>query len=262
MDGEKDRMTGFIQRIIVSAALLGVLSAALAAAGDPADTYNQANRFYAEKKYEAALQLYNSIDIKNPDLEYNRAAAYYKTGQTGKAVLHFSRALRLRPWDADTRDNLDFLRVYKTDREQIIKPGMISRVFNDYIVNALSLRTMSVIAVALYLITTLAGLGVIISLNRKWKKYFMRSLSLLVAVTALWFTVTGVRIHQFERTDRAVAIAENVDAYGSPSDKTPTVFTFHEGVEVRLGRVEGNYVRVTLASGYSGWVDRAKLTRI
>ncbi|VAX20916.1 hypothetical protein MNBD_NITROSPINAE03-471 [hydrothermal vent metagenome] len=261
MDGKTDRMTVSIQRMIVTAALLSALSAALAFAGAPAETYNRANRLYAEKKYDAALKLYNSIDIENPDLEYNRAAAYFKTGHTGKAVLHFSRALRLRPGDADTRYNLDFLRAYKTDKEETKEPGIISDVF-EYVVNALSLWTMSVIAAILYMATTLTGLGVIISFDMRRKKFLTRFVQLLVVVTALLFTITGARIHQFERTDRAIAIAGDVDAYDSPSDKTSTVFTFHEGTEVRLGRVEGNYVHVTLVSGYSGWVDRAKLARI
>ncbi|VAX18727.1 hypothetical protein MNBD_NITROSPINAE04-227 [hydrothermal vent metagenome] len=254
-------MTGFIQRMIATAALLSTLFSALAFAGAPAETYNRANRLYAEKKYDAALKLYNSIDIKNPDLEYNRAAAYFKTGHTGKAVLHFSRALRLRPGDADTRYNLDFLRAYKTDREETKEPGVISNAF-EYVINAFSLQTMSGIALVLYMATTFAGLGVIISFDMKRKKNLTQSTVLLVVVTALLFTITGARIHQFERTDRAIAIAGSVDAYDSPSDKTATVFTFHEGTEVRLGRVEGNYVHVTLVSGYSGWVDRAKLTRI
>ncbi len=261
MDGETGLMTGFIQRTIVTAALLSALLTALAFAGAPAETYNRANRLYAEKKYDAALQLYNAIDIENPDLEYNRAAAYFKTGHTGKAVLHFSRARRLRPGDADTRYNLNFLSAYKTDKEETKEPGVVSDVL-EYVVNALSLWTMSAIAAIFYIAAMFAGLGVIISFDTKRKRFLTRSLQFLVVVTAFLFTITGARIHQFERTDRAVAIAGNVDAYDSPSDKTTTVFTFHEGTKVRLGRVEGNYVHVTLASGYSGWVDRAKLTRI
>ena len=83
MDGKTGRLTGLINRVVISAALLCALSGAYGFADALEETYNEANHLYAEKEYEAAVELYDSIDIKNPDLEYNRAAAYIKTGKSG-----------------------------------------------------------------------------------------------------------------------------------------------------------------------------------
>jgi tetratricopeptide (TPR) repeat protein len=261
MDGKTGGMIGLINRTVISTALLCALSGVYGFAGAPEEVYNKGNQLYAEKQYEAAVELYDSIDIINPDVEYNRAAAYFKIGKVGKAALHFNRSLRLRPDDADTIYNLNYINTYNSGADKNKERGVISDAV-AFLVDSLPLETMSLISAMLYLITALAGLGVIMSLDPKRKQFLARSLLPLLVVTTLWFTATGIRVHQLERIDRAIAIDSNVDVYDSPSDKTRTVFSMNEGTEVNLGRVEGNYIHVTLVSGYSGWVVRGKLERI
>lgn len=245
--------------VIVVVALLSL--AWPANAGTPAEVYNEANGLYQSGEHGKALELYNSIDVANPDLEYNRAAAYFKAGELGKAVVHFNRALRLRPGDEDAIASLEHIRSVKIDRESREEPLAVER-FASSIVNRFSLGAMTWSAIVLYLMSAALACGAMLAGAEVSRRRRVRAMAGTLALLALIASATAYRIVQFERTDVAVAVADAVDALAAPSDDSDKVFTFHEGTEVNIGRVEGDFVLVTLPNGVSGWADRTGLERI
>jgi len=223
--------------------------------------FNRANAQYASGDYEQALALYNSLSVINPDLEYNRAAAYLKAGKPGKAALHFNRALRLRPGDGDTLLNLAYIRSVKADREPQEQSGVLGG-FARRLVDTPPLGPLACGALAFYYLAAMIGVALMFDFGLGGRRALIRAAAVSAALALLLTAMTAVRINDRERADRAVAVAETVDAYAAPSADAEKVFTFHEGTEAALGRVEGNYVFVTLSTGYSGWADRAGLERI
>lgn len=225
------------------------------------DIYNKANRLYADGDFAGALALYDTINVANPDLEYNKGCAYFKTGKIGPAVVHLSRALRYRPNDEDAMSNLEYVNGVKQDRERMDKPPAIISGL-AVVINTLSLTVMSWIGITFYLTASLAGLGLTVSVDETNKKRFKTALIALSVVTVIWGTATGYRVYEFERNDRAVAVAPVVDAYSAPSEASDRVFTFHEGTVVTINRVAGDYALVTLSSGLNGWTLLSRLERI
>ena len=66
----------------------------------------EANRLYAFKEYDQALEIYNELLLKDPDpqlLNYNAAAAYYKKGDYKKAEELFSKALVTQDTDFEAK---------------------------------------------------------------------------------------------------------------------------------------------------------------
>ncbi len=228
---------------------------------DQARIYNKANALYAKGDYEAALELYNSLNIANPDLEYNRASAYLKTGDLGKATLHFQRALRLRPGDEDTIANLKYISSIKPDREPPPRPSVAEWIMTA-VINPLPLYVMTWIWLGLYIACSLTGFALLVFFDKPWIGTLVKPMVAATALTIFWGATVGIRIYQFERRDRAVAVADKIYAHTGPSKETEKVFTFHSGTVVKLGRVNGSWVFITLSSGYSGWAPRSSLERI
>ncbi len=234
-----------------------VATVSMASATTNSEKYNRANKLYAEGSTLEALRLYNSIDSVNPDLEYNRALAYFKLGRLGKAVVHFNRALKLRPYDSDTIANLEYIQSVKKDKEKLKEPGYLHKL-----IGSVSLTTMTWVAIGLYLLTALCVVGRILAFETSAKRKLTVAITLTATVTLLWGAATGASIYQFERDDRAVAVAGEVNAYSGPKENAEKVFTFHEGTEVDIRRIQGEYAMVTLSSGLSGWAKLSKLERI
>ena len=67
----------------------------LAFAEDGAGLVNKANSLYGQKKYDAAIKLYNEAQIKSPDsaeISYNIGIAQYKKGDYDLAISSFEKA--------------------------------------------------------------------------------------------------------------------------------------------------------------------------
>lgn len=242
-------------------AVIAIIVAMAAGSANPANIYNEGNAKYKAGDYEGALALYNSISAVNPDLEYNRGAAYLKTGRLGKATVHFHRALKLRPGDKDSQASLEYIRSVKADREKQERSGVLERMIVEFrrmfSVNALFGATLAF----LYLTSVVAALF-FLGENPARGRLMAIFLAALTVMTIMSGVVTAVVASYAESRDIAVAVEKSVDAFAEPSDKSDKLFTFHEATTCRLGRSEGQYVFVALESGISGWVESAKLDTI
>ena len=78
-----------------------------------ADLFNTANQAAINAEYEKAIPMYLRIAKSkgvSAQLLYNLAYSYAKTGQTGRAVANYERALRLDPGNEDILANLEQVR--------------------------------------------------------------------------------------------------------------------------------------------------------
>jgi tetratricopeptide (TPR) repeat protein len=89
-----------------------ILTEALAAY-DAGIALRDSNPDTAALKFKQSLEAYERLlaaGVVNADLFYNIANAYARLGDWGDAVLHYRRAARLTPRDADIAHNLRFAR--------------------------------------------------------------------------------------------------------------------------------------------------------
>ena len=232
---------------------------ALAVSGmNPAQIYNEGNGKYKAGDYEGALALYNSITTVNPDLEYNRGAAYLKTGRLGKAAVHFRRALNLESGDKDTQSSLDYINSVKADREKISKPGAVEKLFAG-VYGQLSVDGLAWVTLALFYLAGASVAILLLARDLAMRKRLVMACAVFAALTMVSGSALALMAIELKSRDMAVAVDKTVDALAEPSDKSEKLFTFHEGSACRLGRSEGKYVFITLESGMSGWVEAAKL---
>jgi len=78
----------------------------------PERLFSQANEAYSREDFAGAIDLYRQClhMAESAALHYNLANAYYELGDTGRAVLHYEKALAMEPANPDTAANLSFVR--------------------------------------------------------------------------------------------------------------------------------------------------------
>jgi len=246
-------------RLITAALLLLLLPSGVSAG--PVEDFNRANALFAEGKYSEALAVYESIPVSNPDLEYNIGVTFLKMGAIGKATLHFKRAERLLPGDEDTKANLALIAATKVDREAFPDRGIATRAMEWFLEQG-SVAVVTHYALGLYLASSAAVAALILAPSGAARRRIAAVTITLMAATLFSGALAVARIISFEDRAMGVVMAAQAPARPDPSTHAEPVFTLHEGTIVRLGRVEGNYVFVTLASGHSGWIDRGSLERL
>ncbi len=113
--------------LLVGTALAqGPVPDASAVFGEANELFRQANleratdpQRAAELYRRAALryeQLLGELGVQSAKLHYNLANTYHQLEDIGRAILHYRRAERLDPNDANVRRNLDYARTRRQDR--------------------------------------------------------------------------------------------------------------------------------------------------
>ncbi len=139
--------------------LAGAATSAIASPATAGDS------LYNNEQFRDAASMYErSLNEEGPsaDTYYNLGNAYFRTGQTGRAVVAYERALKLDPTHEDARTNLEFVNSRIADRPEddssflsnLQRHVSDSLTANAWAWCALALFAMLLGAVAVYIFAT------------------------------------------------------------------------------------------------------------
>jgi len=251
---------------MVRALLLGAIALGLgvAQAAEPEDTFDRAYAAYAQGSWDAAAEGFRSVlrtGVADARVEYNLAGAEYKRGRLGEAVLHYERAHRLDPGDADTQGNLALVRGKLRD----VLPGdagdegPLTGIWA--LQDRLGVTVQAVVAlVAVWLAAGLVVLGGSRPGGFTPARSWLLAAAVAVALLAgLSWRATDTRLYG---TSRAVVLAPSIEALAGPGLENAGVFTLHEGATVEVRSERDGWLQVVLPTGASGWVGARDAERI
>lgn len=240
-------------------AVLGVM-AGPAVAQD--EIVARGNAAYQEGDFAAAVEAYEAVlesGYRSAGLEYNLANAYFKSGELGRAILHWERAARLAPGDQDIQANLDLARSLTVDAVEPLPRFWLSSVV-DWWIGLLPAGWLRAI-VALGWIALSSGVVLRILARSAWAPSVGRglvvtgTLLVLLFAPAMLMRETGVGM-----PDEGIILADAVQVRSAPSaDDDLTLFEIHEGTKVRIDQRTGEWLEVVLEDGKVGWVPAAVL---
>lgn len=224
---------------------------------------------YNNKEYDEAVKAFESVvasDQRSADVYYNLANAYFKlgqqggassrpfaTGELGRAVLNYERALKLDPTMDDARYNLDIAKDMTNDTEAV-PDSFLSMVWqamaramttNGWVTLSLS----SLFATALLVLVYLLHGAVVVRKVAFFVSLF--TLLLFVVSTALSFTQQRATMN----VSRAVILTnDTTPVHASPDSSSKIIRQPSQGVTVELEREHGEWTEVRFADGEKGWV--------
>ena len=246
--------------------LLILLAATLATLFAPlrAETLEEAflrgNAAYEQGHYDDAVRAYRGIlryRIKNPVVEYNLANAEFKLNNLGPAILHYRRALRLDPTDAETLSNLAYATSFCQDRVELPEQAAVVRWLRSA-QNRLGARRQAWLALGLLW----AFAGVIawrVSRPGGWSGRYGWLLATLILAAALSSISAYDSWKQLDGRRLAVVQKDSADVLAGPGPNNPTLFTVHEGLTLEIRSVREGWLQISLPNGLNGWVNAKAL---
>ncbi|HRZ87727.1 MAG TPA: tetratricopeptide repeat protein [bacterium] len=248
-----------MNRIIAALAgiFLAMTAATAAFAQAPSDNFYKGNIAYEKGDYAAAIANYERMlgdGSESANLYYNLGNAYYKSGNTGKSILYYEKALKLRRQDADAAANLAFVRSSLEDRPEEARRNWLVRRF-DIFMTDMSLDGLTILCAVLWWVTLLAGTAYLFMRDR-WiagRKY----LAVSGAVCLTMLAILLVRIATVEYTAYGIVLDKEVEVKYGPTEGDAVAFTLHEGSKVRIESAAQDWVQVSFAEGKAGWVRRS-----
>ena len=239
-------------------ALLLVLPlGAQAAESYPDSLWKAGVEAYSAGDWNQALSDWNGVaetGLRSKELYFNLGNAYFKNGETARAILNYERAQRLDPSDTDVRYNLEFARSMTQDRidevpEFILKTWM--RKVN-YLMSSNAWAWCSLFLLALTL-----GLALLFLLGPtagSRRTGFFTGIAALLLTLLCWGFARSQKADA-QRHDTAIVMRPVTSVTSSPSsDAAKSLFILHEGTKVKVLDSVSGYTDIELSDGRRGWI--------
>lgn len=239
---------------------LMMLPALSQAAGtlEPDSIKAQADKAFAEERYEEAAKLYQHIadSVASVSVYYNLGCTYYRMDDMAHSVLWLERAHKLDPADEDIEANLMLAREKTIDRitakHDFVLLDITRRLADtlnsgQWAWTCLGLFVLAMMAMALFVLSDRVAVR---------KASFLGSIVLLL-LCAAGNGCAAFQKHEASQHNAGVIMTSVVTVKSTPSDSGNDLFLLHEGtrVEIRDGSLK-DWAEIEIADGKVGWVQK------
>ena len=207
-----------------------------------------ANQEYAAGHFKEAIDGYQAIARGgqwSANLFYNLGNAYFHTGDFGRAILNYERALALDRHHPEAQANLQIARDEARTLE--IAPGEVERFVQFADANQYALAA----AIAFWL--TIFSIAWLIFSRRRSGG----AISLLV-VSMLVFSFAVVSVFGLETGSKgrglAIVTATNLEARLATADTARSVLVLPPGSEIKILNKRGDWIYAALPNDLRGWI--------
>lgn len=245
-------MKGFLISILVIFSTLQIYAAAI----NP--DIEAANKAYAKEKYNDAIQLYTKVldkGLESYELYYNLGNCYYRISNFPMAILNYERGKKLNPADEDLDFNLKIANTKIVDKIDPI-PQLFFVKWWILLTNLFSFDYWAYIAIGTISFFFIFLFVYLASATYKMKKlsFWFSNSFLIITVLCIYFAYN--QYSAINDKNAAIIFSPNVTVKSSPDEKGTDKFVIHEGTKVILLDELNNWVKIKIANGSNGWIEK------
>lgn len=238
----------------------------LSAANSPEADFAKGNELYSQGNFAAAIESYEGVrsqGMHSWSLYYNLGNAYYRQQEFGNAILNYKKALKLNPGNKEIKQNLDLAESKTEDQIKPI-PELFLRVWWHNIVSLCSPTgwlIWSIISLALFVVAFAIGKLRIWPHPAVLRGGLIMALLSLVLLT-LFLTCFKSAQHHITSANEAIVTQPFTMVMSSPEHNSVEKMTLHEGTTVTIQETVGDWYKIQIADGNSGWLHRNDITPV
>jgi len=226
--------------------------------------FDNANKLYLDKNYDAAIKEYQSIlnnGYENGAVYFNLGNAYFKSGHLAEAILNYERARRLMPDDDDLQFNLQLANVQLKDKVDAIPQLFVYR-WLESLLTIVPLETMIWMIYGLFLLTLVLFSLFLFAKTYQQKRSFLLSgivCSLFLAIGVVNFIVES---YSESNNEYAIVMTDVANIKSAPDNSGNDLFVLHQGLKVQVLDHVNNWEKIRLADGKIGWIPEQEIETI
>lgn len=226
-------------------AVLGAVSPAVAQADAQ---FAKANQEYAAGHFKEAIDEYEALVRSgqlSANLFYDLGNAYFRTGDFGRAILNYERALALDPRHPEADANLRIAR----DQARALE---LTASAPERSLRFMSLNQYAIVASIVFWIGTA---GIVVSMMGRRRSFALMMMSIL-SLAVLVLSVTAIVKIDNGNKGRALAIVTDrgVEARVATADNANSVLALPPGSEIRILSKRGDWIYAALPNNLRGWI--------
>ncbi len=210
--------------------------------------FAKANQEFAEGHFKEAISGYEALIRSgqwSANVFYDLGNAYFRTGDFGRAILNYERALALERHHPEATANLQIARDEAHALE--IQPSSLER----YLQFA-SLNQYSIAAATAFWLAIFAMFALIFKQRRSARAIALSISCLLVLAVAVYAIFTLERGSKGQAL--AVVTGKDVQARLATADTANSVLALPAGSEIRILSTRGDWIYAALPNNLRGWI--------
>lgn len=226
--------------------------------------FEQGNKAYAQNDYQKAVEAYSAIietGISSAELYYNLGNAYYRQEEYGMAILNYERALRLKPNFRDARQNLELSNNKTEDEISELPELFIVRWYRSLVASFSPTGWKVLIVIIVAAILALAQF-VYFGNSYKWRKYALIVLLALSLLGIISIVCCISATNNATQHNSAIITSPILEVKSSPENTSIDKLVLHEGTKVFIEENLGDWYKIRIADGNTGWVSADEITII
>lgn len=225
-------------------------------AQNPEEVFNSANRMYQQKEYEKAIELYHELidnGYEGISLYFNLGNAYYRAGKLGYAILYYEKALKLSPGDEDITHNLLLANSRTVDKLTEFPSFFLFKLWED-LLGVLPLTGWVYVVYLFFILILVFTAGYLLLKNPVYQKYsfFAAIITGIIFISSV--VIVSVRLNRDVNTKNGILVENTVNVKTSPEFNSNDAFVIHEGIKVKLEEAVGEWIKIRLNDGKTGWI--------
>jgi tetratricopeptide (TPR) repeat protein len=235
------------------------------AAADLTEHYQNGNQAYLDGDYPEAVEAYRKVlegGVQHPDLYFNLANAYYRSGQRGLAVLFYEKALAMNPSDDAASSNLEIVKKELIDRVVMPEGGAVGEPLWHGFIRSLKLGWLTWTFLTFYLLVFAILIGRRLTRADSLRRLLFWINVPLITLALVFGLLLASRIYIQEKVHHGVVVSSTASLREGPERTAKELMQVHEGLKVRLLTEVGDFLRVRLANGVEGFVKTSQVGRI
>ncbi len=184
---------------------------------------------------------------------YDLGNAYFRTGDFGRAILNYERALALEPHHPEATANLQIARDEAHALE--LQPGRLERYLEFVSVNQYTVTAAVAFWIAAFCLAALV-------FTRRRSRATLTLLLVMLLISAGGIVATWQLERGSEGSALAVVTGKDVQARLATADTANSVLALPPGSEVKIVSTRGDWIYAALPNNLRGWIPAKNAERV
>jgi tetratricopeptide (TPR) repeat protein len=218
--------------------------------------FMEANQAYAQGHFKQAIDIYEGLVRSgqwSANLFYDLGNAYFRTGDFGRAILNYERALALERHHPEAAANLQIVR----DEARALE---MEQSWPERYLRFASSNQYSIMAAIAFWVGAFCVIRLVFLRRRSNGTVALAIFSLLA------FVISTFSAYEFEYGSKGDALAivtgKDVQARLATADTANTVLVLPPGSEIRILSTRGDWVYAVLPNNLRGWIPAKDAERV
>ncbi len=226
--------------------------------------FEKGNALYQKGNYQEAITTYESIlnsKKQSAELYFNLGNCYYKLNKVAPSIYNYEKALLLNPEDAEIQNNLKFAQKLQIDEVKEVPKVGFSKLIQDF-TSTFHYNTWAWISVGFATLFLLFFVGYYFSQTTTSKRVFFIGLFLVLFLLLISVSSAFFERNQNQNDRPAIVFAEVASVKSEPKNNSNDAFVLHEGTKVYVKETLDNWLKIQLADGTDGWIEKGNVKEL